>query len=347
MCDELVIAATGRRAHHDGVKSSSAPEHRVVIVVPPAPQLLDVVGPAEVFQTARQLGGPAYRVETAGLGSTTMRSAGVGLATTTTVDELTGPIDTLVIAGGFGARTAADDPGAIEAVRRVAQDAHRVASVCTGAFLLAATGLLAGRRAVTHWAWCDELAARHPDIEVDPEPIFVRHGQVWTSAGVTAGMDLVLALVADDHDDTLAHEVARWLVLFTRRPGGQAQFSTHISMPAPRTLALADTLGWAVDHLDADLSVPALARRAAMSPRTFARRFVADVGVPPGAWVARVRLEAAQQALQQSEATLPVVARRCGFGTPSALHRAFRARLGTTPATYRQHFRGVGRHPAA
>lgn len=315
------------------------------MVVPPEPQLLDAAGPAEVFDVARQLGGPEYRVEMVGLYPGAVSAAGLTLALTQTVAGVRGPIDSLVVAGGAGARHAADDPAAVAAIRRVAARAGRVISVCTGAYLLAAAGLLDGRRATTHWAWCEELATRHPEVTVEPEPIFVRDGDVWTSAGVTAGMDLALALVAADHGEALAHEVARWLVLFTRRPGGQAQFSTHLATPPPATPAIGETLGWAADHLDADLSVAALAARSALSPRTFARRFAAEVGTTPAAWVARARIEAAQQALQQGDDTLPVVAARCGFGSVAALHRAFRDRAGTTPGTYRQHFRHA--HPAA
>ncbi len=313
--------------------------HRVVLVVPPSPQLLDVVGPAEVFDAARQLGGPRYDVEVVSLGGGPVAAAGITLATGRGLADVGGGIDTLLLAGGAGARHAADDPEVVATVRRVATRAGRVTSVCTGAYLLAAAGLLDGRRATTHWAFCDELAARHPSVTVEPEPIFVRDGHVWTSAGVTAGMDLALALVATDAGDALAHEVARWLVLFTRRPGGQAQFSTHLAQPSPATPALVEVMAWVADHLDADLSVPALAARSALSPRTFARRFAAEVGTTPAAWVARTRLEAAQQALQQGDDTIPVVATRCGFGSVAALHRAFRARLGTTPATYREHFR--------
>ncbi len=321
------------------VPRSHADAHRVVLVVPPSPQLLDVVGPAEVFATAARLGGPAYRVEVAGLTDERVESASIALATGGLAASVTGPVDTLLVAGGLGARRSAEDAVAVATVARLAACSARVASVCTGAFLLAAAGLLDGRRATTHWAWCDSLAERHPRVTVDDDPIFVRDGRVWTSAGVTAGMDLALALVAEDADDRLAHEVARWLVLYTRRPGGQAQFSTRLATPPPQTPALADTLVWAAEHLDADLSVAALARRCAQSPRTFARRFVDEVGTTPAAWVARLRVEAAQQALQQTDETLPVVAARCGFGSVDALHRAFRRCAGTTPASYRQHFR--------
>jgi transcriptional regulator GlxA family with amidase domain len=210
--------------------------------------------------------------------------------------------------------------------------------VCTGAFVLAEAGLLVGRRATTHWASADALARRHPAVEVDPTPIFVRDGPVWTSAGVTAGMDLALALVAEDAGPEHAREVARWLVLYLQRPGGQAQFSAHLDGPLARRPALQDLQAWMAEHLDEDLSVASLARRAAMSERHFARRFRAETGATPAEAVERLRTEAACRLLETTDDPIEVVARRCGFGTVETLYRAFRRRHGTTPARHRAFF---------
>ena len=319
--------------------------HRTVVVVFDGVQLLDVVGPTEVLSVAGQVGqalGMDAGYETvlaAPVAGPLRASGGLTLVADVALDEVEGPIDTLVVAGGLGVPAVRSDPAAVAAVGRLAARARRVASVCTGALVLADAGVLAGRRATTHWAWCDVLAEEHPEVDVDPQPIFVEDDGVWSSAGVTAGMDLALALVADDHGDVLAHEVARWLVLFSRRPGGQAQFSTHLSVTPPTTPSLRDLLGWIPDHLDEDLSVPALAARVAMAPRTFARAFGTEVGMTPAAYVEAVRVEAAAQLLQLGDDKVATVARRCGFGTPETMHRAFRRRTGTTPGMYRQHFR--------
>jgi transcriptional regulator GlxA family with amidase domain len=219
---------------------------------------------------------------------------------------------------------------------------RRTASVCTGAFLLAAAGRLDGRRVTTHWAACDELQKRHPEIQVDPEPIFVRDGDVATSAGVTAGIDLSLALVQEDAGADAARDVARWLVLFLQRPGGQAQFSAQLNRPPAEREPLRELQAWLPAHLDADLSVEALARRAFMSPRNFARAFRGEVGVTPARYVADLRLERARQELEQGALTVEEIARRCGFGTVETLRRSFRRRLAVSPGEYRQRFRTRG-----
>jgi len=321
--------------------------HRVVIVAYDGVQLLDVVGPSEVLTVASMVG-PAldvpvdYEVTLVAPTPGTLRaSGGLGIVADVAMADVQGTIDTLIVPGGAGVHGLADDAVFEASLADLAARAGRVASVCTGALLLAETGIFDGRRATTHWAWCEQLADRYPAIDVDPEPIFVRDGDVWSSAGVTAGMDLALALLADDHGDVVAHEVARWLVLFTRRPGGQAQFSTHLSVRPPSTPSLADLLGWIPDHLEHDLAVPALAERVGMAPRTFARAFAREVGMTPAAYVEAIRVEAAQQLLQLGDAKVAAVARRCGFGTPETMLRAFRRRTGTTPGVYRQHFRSL------
>jgi transcriptional regulator GlxA family with amidase domain len=213
-----------------------------------------------------------------------------------------------------------------------------VVSVCTGAFVLAAAGLLDGYRATTHWASCDELGAAHPDVEVHPDRIYVQDRDRWTSAGVTAGVDLALALVEADHGAELAHSVARWLVVFVRRPGGQEQFSAQLRAQPARTPAIAELQRWLPDNLTADLSVESLARRAGMSPRSLARAFVRDAGVTPAAYVESLRLEAARRLLETSDLTVAAVSRAVGAKHAETLHRAFQRRLGTSPDRYRQHF---------
>jgi transcriptional regulator GlxA family with amidase domain len=213
-----------------------------------------------------------------------------------------------------------------------------VTSVCTGAYVLAAAGLLDGRRATTHWAYCDDLQGRHRAVRVERDPIFVVDGPVRTSAGVTAGMDLALALVEEDLGPRVALEVARWLVLFVKRPGGQSQFSAQLAGQAAERAPLRELQAWMADHLDADLSVPALAARACMSERHFARAFKAETGMTPAAYVEALRVERARIALESSAAPIEAVARRCGFGTVETLRRAFARRLGVSPAAYRSRF---------
>jgi len=312
---------------------------RVVIVTFPDAQVLDVTGPAEVFSVGARLGvDPAYEVVLASVhGGPVTTTSGIELSTRA-LRSVRGDVDTLVVAGGTGTRAAVRDRALVDAVRRLAGRSRRVTSVCTGAFVLAEAGLLDGRRATTHWASTDALARRHPAIEVDPRPIFVRDGHVWTSAGVTAGMDLALALVADDHGAEAARSVARWLVLYLQRPGGQAQFSAHLDGPLPRAGPLQELQGWMAEHLDGDLSVAALARRAAMSERHFARRFRAETGRTPADHVEALRTEAACRLLEATDEPIEVVARRCGFGTVETMYRAFRRRHGTTPARHRAFF---------
>jgi transcriptional regulator GlxA family with amidase domain len=211
--------------------------------------------------------------------------------------------------------------------------------VCTGAFLLAKAGLLDGRRATTHWASCAELARRYPDTRVEPDPIFVRDGNVFTSAGVTAGMDLTLALVEDDLGREVALEAARWLVVFLKRPGGQAQFSAQLAAQTADRAPLRELQAWIPDHLDEDLSVAALARRACMSDRNFARAFRRETGMTPAAYVEAARVERARIALESGDLAVEEVARQAGFGTVETMRRAFRRRVGVSPINYRARFR--------
>jgi transcriptional regulator GlxA family with amidase domain len=244
---------------------------------------------------------------------------------------------TLVVPGGRGTRE--PEPGLVARIRALAAGSERVVSVCTGAFLLAEAGLLAGRRATTHWAYCATLAQRFPDVEVDPEPIYVRDGPVATSAGVTAGIDLALALVEEDLGRDVALHVARHLVMFLRRPAGQAQFSAQLAAQLAERQPLREVQQWIAEHPEADLSVEELARRASLSPRQFARAFAAEAGQTPGRYVDGVRLEAARRRLEDSDDAVESVARSCGYGTPEAMRRAFVRTLAVSPAEYRRRFR--------
>jgi transcriptional regulator GlxA family with amidase domain len=211
-------------------------------------------------------------------------------------------------------------------------------SVCSGALVLAAAGLLDGRRATTHWETVDQLANRHPNVDVEPDQLYVRDGNVWTSAGVTAGIDLFLALVDADHGAELAHRIARDLVVFVRRPGGQSQFSAQLRTAPARSPAIAELQRWLPDHLDDDLTVPALARHVGLSQRQFARAFAAEVGTTPAVYVENLRLEAARRLLETSDLTVETIAKTVGMLLPETLYRAFRRRLGTTPDQYRKHW---------
>ncbi len=313
---------------------------RVVILAFPGVQPLDVTGPAEVFSGAGQFARDAYTVEVVAESPDPIhtRSSGYAIVPARTTAECRGAIDTLIVAGGFGVERALESKTLTDWVRRAAPRSRRVASVCSGAFLLAAAGLLDGRRATTHWARCEELARRHPEIDVDSNPIFVRDGDTWTSAGVTAGLDLALALVEDDLGPEIPREVARWLVVFLQRPGGQAQFSSHLEPAAARRRPLRELQGWIADHLDDDLRVERLAARAAMSPRNFARAFRRETGLTPAAYVEALRVEAARTQLERRADAIELIAARAGFGTPETMRRAFARRVGVAPAEYRARF---------
>jgi transcriptional regulator GlxA family with amidase domain len=316
---------------------------RVVVLAFPDVQSLDVTGPAEAFSIASRLGRHPYEIELVAASAAPLRtSSGLRLVPERATAACRGPIDTLVVPGGLGTAAARRDARLIDWLARAAGRSRRVASVCTGAFLLAEAGLLDGRRATTHWDACTALARRHPQVAVDPDPIFVRDDNVYTSAGVTAGIDLALALVEEDAGHEAALEVARQLVVFVRRPGGQAQFSAQLRRPPAGRDTLRELQAWLPDHLDEDLSVEALAERAFMSPRNFARAFRREVGVTPAAYVTDLRLERARLELESGDLPVEAVARRCGFGTVETMRRTFRRRLNTSPAQYRDRFQPTG-----
>jgi transcriptional regulator GlxA family with amidase domain len=314
----------------------------VLIVLFDGVQSLDVTGPLEVFNGAStaqaDVGAPSYRITTASLGGAPVTtSSGLGLIPAADLRSMRlAAADTLIVPGGRG--TARPDPDLVGWLRARGPAAGRITSVCTGAFLLAAAGLLDGKSATTHWAYADALARQYPAVTVQPDPIFVRDGHVATSAGVTAGIDLALALVEEDLGHAAALEVARNLVVYLRRPGGQAQFSAHLKAQSAQRAPLRDVQQWISEHPADDLSVPALAARAGLSPRQFARAFAAETGMSPGRFVSTVRLETARRMLEDSGRGVSQVARACGYGTPEAMRRAFVQSLGVPPASYRHRF---------
>jgi transcriptional regulator GlxA family with amidase domain len=266
-------------------------------------------------------------------------SSGLTIVPDVAIADINGSIDTLVVAGGDGVGDAVRDPEFVERIRILSGRARRVASVCSGAFLLAEAGLLDGRRATTHWARCAELAARYPAVLVEPDPIFTQDGQFFTSAGVTAGMDLALALVEDDLGRATALTIARHLVLFLHRPGNQAQFSAQLAGQLADRDELRSIQTWIADHPDEDCSVDALAARAAMSPRHLARTFTEQVGVTPARYVEQVRVEVARRRLEESADPIVRIATASGFGTAETMRRSFIRSLGVPPAEYRRRFR--------
>lgn len=318
------------------------PIRRVIVLAVDGAQSLDVLGPIEAFHYAEQQVPGTYQLELVGPGDTGFITAASGV--TIGVRPLPTPPprhDTLVIAGGKGARQATGDKELVEWIRQASRRARRTTSVCTGAYLLAAAGLLDGRRATTHWNYCDALAEQFPEVRLDPEPVFVRDGDIWTSAGVTAGMDLTLALIEDDLGPEIALAVARMLVVFLKRPGGQAQFSGALSVQQATRPALRELQAWIAGHLDEDLSVANLAERAGFSERSFARAFRHEVGLTPAAYVEALRVERARTLLEDGAPTLEAVAQAAGFSSTEVLRRAFHRHIGVSPAEYRGRFRLV------
>lgn len=313
-----------------------------MIVLYPDVQALDVTGPHEVFAGASRLvgrtrGTPAYEIEVVALRPGAVRSES-GLTLVATPIDRSRPIDTLVVPGGNGARHRPPPDELVTVIAELAAGARRVVGVCSGAFLLAAAGLLEGRRATTHWARAAQLAAEHPGVDVDADPIWTRDGDVWTSAGVTAGIDVALALVEDDHGIEVAETCARWLVMFLRRPGTQSQFAA----PVWRDRARDEPIRRAQELIEADPGADhrlrVLARRVALSERHLLRRFTAELGTTPARYVATARLDAARRELEDGAGTVSAIAARVGFGTAESMRRTFARDLGTSPDDYRRRF---------
>jgi transcriptional regulator GlxA family with amidase domain len=305
-------------------------------------QLLDVTGPIEVFEAARERGAD-YRVLVASRdGSDILAGSRTRLGADAAVAELPAEIDTLIVPGAPDWRTIVADAELIEAVAELARRSRRTAAVCAGAFVLAAAGLLDGRRATTHWELAADLASTYPEVTVDADAIFVADGPIHTSAGITAGIDLCLALVEADHGPELAREVARHLVVFMQRPGGQAQFSVRLDVATTTSDPLRHVLDEIVRDPTADHSLEALGERAGFSVRHLTRVFQRELGLTPGRYVEGVRIEAAKARLQRSDEPLATVARATGFGSEETMRRAFWRELSTTPAAYRERFRTTG-----
>jgi transcriptional regulator GlxA family with amidase domain len=305
-------------------------------------QLLDVAGPLQVFATANDLARLARRPKpyvlqvVAREGGLVASSAGLTLGAAP-LPAAEAPLDTLIVAGGYGVDAACEDEALLGWLRARAPHARRLCSVCSGALILAAAGLLAGRRAATHWGRCEELRRKYPDVKVENDPIYIRDGNVWTSAGVTAGVDLALALVEEDLGRAAALAIARQLVVFLKRPGGQAQFSAALALQAADERF--ETLNaWIAENLGADLSVPRLADKAGMSERTFLRRYKQATGLSPARAIERLRVEAAQRRLCETAEPIKRVAARCGFGGEETMRRSFQriARIG--PQDFRARF---------
>jgi transcriptional regulator GlxA family with amidase domain len=322
----------------------------VVFLAAPETQILDVAGPFQVFVRAAEIylrDNPAQkRPYSVVLVSSTRRKAvttncGLVLTGSDTFHSFRGPIDTLLVAGGTGLEHAARDVELLTWLRKAARGARRIGSICTGAFLLASAGLLDGKRATTHWKWAAELARRCSRATIDPDPIYVRDGNTYTTAGITAGMDLALALVEEDLGSALALKVAREMVLYLRRAGGQSQFSAALSLQASDRKQIEEVRSWVLNHLDEDMPVERLAVRARMSPRNFARVFLKDTGTTPARFVERLRVEAARRRLEESRDKLDKIADDCGFGSISSLRRSFQRLIHVRPADYRSRFTGL------
>ncbi|MFD0002477.1 MULTISPECIES: GlxA family transcriptional regulator [unclassified Streptomyces] len=314
-------------------------QRTVLFVLFDGVQSLDVTGPLEVFAGAEKHRAGTYRIRTASLDGAPVRtSSHLTVVPDESLTDVSEP-HTLLVPGGEGTR--GPQPALTDWLREHGPRAERLVSVCTGAILLAAAGLLDGRRATTHWAYCDKLARDHPAVEVDPDPIYVRDGRVATSAGVTSGIDLALALVEEDLGRDVALGIARHLVVFLRRPGNQAQFSAQLAAQTAQREPLREVQRWITEHPDADLTVETLAARASLSARHFARAFQSETGMTPGRYVDRVRLEHARRLLEDTSDGIEEISRASGYGTPEAMRRAFVKTLGAAPIEYRRRFRPV------
>lgn len=308
---------------------------------------LNIAGPAEVFASANRLSGesvPLYElIYLSTTGGLVRTWSGVAIQTQSIATVDVHRLDTLIVVGGVTVVEAMRDAALIEWIAHASTVVRRTCSVCTGAFLLAAARLLDGRRAVTHWAAVDDLSAQFPAVDVQVDPIYINDGNIWTSAGISAGIDLALTLVTVDHDRRLSLAVAKDLVVFLHRPGGQAQFSRTLAAQADAGMRgiksrLKTLHAWIVEHLDEDLSVERLAARMKMTSRTFARNFVGVYGRTPAKLIEDLRLETACRHLEENHVSIKRIAHLCGFGDEERMRRAFMRRLQVSPAGYRERF---------
>lgn len=323
-----------------------ASSRHIVVLATPTAQSLEIAGPIEIFATAvvklreagRELSLP-YRVTLAACSDAlTIRSVSSGLTIMADCPwwGVRGEVDTVIVAGGMDVWTGADHPALLDWLRTLSAGARRTASVCTGAFVLAEAGLLDGRRVTTHWYFSQKLQQDYPTLKVDPEPLFIRDGSVVTSAGVTSGLDLALSLVEEDLGADIALRVARALVLFVRRSGGESQFSTALAFQSSSRLPLRELPIWILEHLHANLNVETLAARVAMSPRHFSRVFANEFGITAAQFVERLRVDTAKRFLAESDKGLEEIAERVGFGSVDTMNRSFRRQSGELPSTFRE-----------
>lgn len=315
----------------------------------PDAELLDVCGPMNAFvfadhwlRGAGRFNEPGYEVQviaaTAGLVKT---QCGMQVMATHGCDDASDTLDTLIVSGGFGVERASADPKLVDWLKTMAPRVRRMASVCSGAFLLAAAGLLNNRRVTTHWMFSERLAALYPSLRVEPDLIFIRDGHVYTSGGITSGIDLALALIEEDLGRDIALLVARTMVVFMRRPGGQSQYSAFLHTEAKTRHDIRDLQGWILAHPAENLDVEALAGRMAMSPRNFARLFRAETGVTPAKFVECARVEAARCMLEQTDRLTENIAEACGFGAAERMRRSFQRHLSVSPQDYRERFQST------
>ena len=330
-----------KRVPENNTPSVELSTRRIVFVAGPGVEILDLVGPLQVFARASEMHAtenpgspPIYSMEVATVSSrpSLIANCGLRIIADTTFREVRGKIDTLLVAGGDAIEQNEINSDAVRWLKRISPRIRRVGSVCTGAMLLARAGLLDGRRATTHWNWCQTLMKRAPRARVDSDPIFVRDENIYTSAGVTAGMDLALALVEEDYGSRLALQVARNLVLYLRRPGGQSQFSAALSLQLTDRKPLRELGTWVLGNLHKPLTVPLLAQRVAMSPRNFARVFTREMKTTPAKFVERLRVEAARRRLEESHNSMEMIAGECGFGNVNSMRNVFQRTLKIAPA---------------
>ena len=319
-------------------------KHRpiVAIIVYPQIKLLDLAGPLQEFADALDNSGVAV-YETAILsldGSLISSDTPVSLSSEPIAEWIDRHIDTLIIVGGSGAKAASKNADLIAGIKKLASRSKRVGSICSGAFVLAACGLLSCRRAVTHWESCEELSACYPDIKVEPEPIFINDNNIWTSAGVTAGLDMALAMISDDLGRSAALNLARSLVTYVARPGGQSQFSEALKAQVADKNGRFDKLHqWMRSNLDQDLRVSILANQALMSARNFARLYVSETNQTPAKAVEAMRVEAARSMLESGKLSMKVIAKQCGFGNEEGMRRSFIRLIKVSPSDYKKRFK--------
>jgi transcriptional regulator GlxA family with amidase domain len=319
---------------NDIIPSISAIPRRIGFLIFRDFQILDLAGPLAAFEIAGRHVDGAYGLAILAAASGAVESSS---GATINANAITGtaPLDTLVVAGGQGSREAAHDPAILGFVRAAALTARRVASVCSGTYILAEAGLLDGKRATTHWSRSVDFARRYPGVRLEPDRIFIRDGRIWSSAGITAGIDLSLALIAEDLGETVARRTAQQLVVYRQRPGGQSQFSALLDMER-RNGRFGPLLAWTQERLAEPLTVERLAERAAMSPRNFARRFTEEIGLTPAHAVERLRVEAARTRVEAGPEPIEAIALTVGFGDPERMRRAFLRAFGQPPQSLRR-----------